>query len=129
MRVSHTGFGTPPFVTIALSHRSHCLNGWAAAGFWDGVAVIAGAGKPGLDGQLNFACGGFGGVAEGRAEAEVGDVGDPAGVLGWPEEVGVVSRCRFSHRGSILLLPPSCTTWRSRLRFRSRLLRKGRQIV
>jgi hypothetical protein len=44
----------------------------------------------------------LGAVAEGAAEAEVGHVGDPAAILGRPEEVDVIPRRRFSHRGSIL---------------------------
>ena len=62
--------------------------------------MLLGARQPGLDGQLDLAYCQFGAVAEGGAKAEVGDVCDPAGVLGRPEAAAASAMSQSSERGS-----------------------------
>lgn len=68
--------------------------------------MVAGAGEPRLDGYLHLASGCFLVIAECGGEAEIGDIGDPAGVLGGPEEIDVVLGRGASHRESAQLILP-----------------------
>lgn len=77
-------------VQSALVSRRHRSQG--GSGFWNGQAVLSARFQPQFDRNLGLGDGLCARVAMRRARPQIGHVGDPARVLGRPEQVDMVMR-------------------------------------